>query len=149
MKLRINNQILNLDVDPNTPLLWALRENLGLTGTKFSCGIGVCGVCTVHVGGKAARSCTLPIGEVGTQEIVTIEGLDGLVGKLLKRLWIEEDVPQCGYCQPGHIMTAAAFLLENPQPSMEKLEDVMSGVWCRCGTYQDIRRAIRRATEEL
>jgi len=149
MKLRINNQVLSLDVDPDTPLLWVLRDTVGLTGTKFSCGIGVCGACTVHIGGEATRSCNLPIGEVGNREVVTIEGLDGLVGQLLKRLWIEEDVPQCGYCQPGQIMTAAGFLLNNPQPSKEELEDFMSRVLCRCGTYQDIRRAIRRAVEEL
>ncbi len=149
MKLIINNQVLNLHVDPDTPLLWVLRDKLGLTGTKFSCGIGVCGACTVHVGGNATRSCTLPVGEVGNREVVTIEGLDGLIGSLLKRLWTEEDVPQCGYCQPGQIMTAAGFLLNNPQPSQEELEDVMSEVLCRCGTYQDIRRALRRAVEEL
>ncbi|MFC1833504.1 (2Fe-2S)-binding protein [Thermodesulfobacteriota bacterium] len=149
MKLRINNQVLSLDVDLDTPLLWVLRDHLGLTGTKFSCGIGVCGACTVHVGGKATRSCTLTIGEVGNREVVTIEGLDSLVGKLLKRLWIEEDVPQCGYCQPGQIMTAAGFILNNPQPTKQDLEDVMSGVLCRCGTYQDIRRALRRSLEEL
>jgi isoquinoline 1-oxidoreductase alpha subunit len=149
MKLTINNQLLNLEVDPETPLLWVLRDHLGLTGTKFTCGIGVCGACTVHVGGKAKRSCALPIGEVGNREVVTIEGLDSLVGKLLKGLWIEEDVPQCGYCQPGQIMTAAAFLLRNPQPTKQELEDVMSGVVCRCGSYQDIRRALRRAVKEL
>jgi isoquinoline 1-oxidoreductase subunit alpha len=149
MKLRINNQVLSLDVDPDTPLLWVLRDTVGLTGTKFSCGIGVCGACTVHIGGEATRSCNLPIGEVGNREVVTIEGLDGLVGQLLKHLWIKEDVPQCGYCQPGQIMTAAGFLLNNRQPSKEELEDFMSRVLCRCGTYQDIRRAIRRAVEEL
>jgi isoquinoline 1-oxidoreductase alpha subunit len=148
-KLTVNKQIHHIEIDLDTPLLWVLRDHLSLTGTKFSCGIGVCGACTVHVGGKATRSCALPIGEVGNREVVTIEGLDSLVGKLLKRLWIEEDVPQCGYCQPGQIMTAAEFLLRNPQPTKQELEDVMSGVLCRCGSYQGIRRALRIAVEEL
>ena len=147
--MRINSQVFTVDVHPDTPLLWVLRDNLGLTGTKFTCGMGVCGACTVHVGGEAARSCTLPAGEVGNREVVTIEGLEGPIGKVLKRLWIEEEVPQCGYCQPGQIMTAAGLFLNNPHPSKEELEEVMSMVLCRCGTYPNIRRALRRAMEEL
>lgn len=147
-KLTVNKQTHHIEIDLDTPLLWVLRDHLGLTGTKFSCGIGACGACTVHVGGKSHRSCLLPVGEVGDREVVTIEGLDGSVGELLKRLWIEEDVPQCGYCQPGQLMTAAGLLLSNPPPTETEFEKVMSGVYCRCGTYQDIRRAIRRVLEE-
>ena len=148
MELKINRKVYVVDVDSDTPLLWVLRENLGLTGTKFSCGIGACGACTVHIGGVPTRSCLLPVEEVGDRDVVTIEGLNGSVGERLKQLWIEEDVPQCGYCQPGQIMTAAALLLKSPRPTENEIEACMSGVLCRCGTYQQIKRAIRRAVEE-
>lgn len=148
MELKINRKVYVVDVDSDTPLLWVLRENLGLTGTKFSCGIGACGACTVHIGGVPTRSCLIPVEEVGDRDVVTIEGLDGSVGERLKQVWIEEDVPQCGYCQPGQIMTAAALLLKSPRPTENEIEAWMSGVLCRCGTYQQIKRAIRRAVEE-
>jgi aerobic-type carbon monoxide dehydrogenase small subunit (CoxS/CutS family) len=148
MELKINRKVYVVDVDSDTPLLWVLRENLGLTGTKFSCGIGACGACTVHIGGVPTRSCLIPVEEVGDRDVVTIEGLDGSVGERLKQVWIEEDVPQCGYCQPGQIMTAAALLLKSPRPTENEIEAWMSGVLCRCGTYQKIKRAIRRAVEE-
>jgi aerobic-type carbon monoxide dehydrogenase small subunit (CoxS/CutS family) len=148
MELKINRKVYVVDVDSDTPLLWVLRENLGLTGTKFSCGIGACGACTVHIGGVPTRSCLIPVEEVGDRDVFTIEGLDGSVGERLKQVWIEEDVPQCGYCQPGQIMTAAALLLKSPRPTENEIEAWMSGVLCRCGTYQQIKRAIRRAVEE-
>jgi aerobic-type carbon monoxide dehydrogenase small subunit (CoxS/CutS family) len=148
MELKINRKVYVVDVDSDTPLLWVLRENLGLTGTKFSCGIGACGACTVHIGGVPTRSCLIPVEEVGDRDVFTIEGLDGSVGERLKQVWIEEDVPQCGYCQPGQIMTAAALLLKSPRPTENEIEAWMSGVLCRCGTYQKIKRAIRRAVEE-
>jgi len=148
MELKINRKVYVVDVDSDTPLLWVLRENLGLTGTKFSCGIGACGACTVHIGGVPTRSCLIPVEEVGDRDVVTIEGLDGSVGERLKQVWIEEDVPQCGYCQPGQIMTAAALLLKSPRPTENEIEAWMSGVLCRCGTYLQIKRAIRRAVEE-
>lgn len=148
MKLTVNNEIHAIEIDPDTPLLWVLREILGLTGTKYSCGIGSCGACTVHLSGKPVRSCVLPVGEVGEREVITIEGLAGPVGETLKRLWIEEDVPQCGYCQPGQIMTAAGLLIDNPKPSDKDIDEAMSRTLCRCGTYLGIRRAIQRAVED-
>lgn len=147
MKLTVNNEIHAIEIDPDTPLLWVLREILGLTGTKYSCGIGSCGACTVHLSGKPVRSCVLPVGEVGEREVITIEGLAGPVGETLKRLWIEEDAPQCGYCQPGQIMTAAGLLNDNPKPSDRDIDAAMSRTLCRCGTYLSIRRAIQRAIE--
>ena len=149
LSLRVNGKDYALTVDPDTPLLWVLRDHLGLTGTKYSCGIGECGACTVHVDGKAVLSCTTTAGEVVGKEITTIEGLKGLVGDALRRAWIEEDVPQCGYCQPGQIMTAAALLTSKPRPTDAGIDDAMSGVLCRCGTYQQIHRAIHRAAVEI
>lgn len=147
MDLKVNNKLYELDIDSDTPLLWVLRESLKLNGTKFGCGIGSCGACTVHVGGVPTRSCLLPAGEVGYREVITIEGLEGAVGERLKKMWIEEDVPQCGYCQPGQIMTAAALLIKFPRPTEDQIDAWMSGVLCRCGTYERIKRAIRRAAE--
>jgi isoquinoline 1-oxidoreductase alpha subunit len=149
IELRVNRRTHRLDVDPETPLLWVLRDHLGWTGTKYSCGIGECGACVVHVDGEATRSCVTPVEEVTGKEITTIEGLDNPVGEALRESWIKGDVPQCGYCQPGQIMTAAALLTSNPKPSDSDINEAMSGVLCRCGTYQDIRQAIHHAAERI
>jgi isoquinoline 1-oxidoreductase alpha subunit len=148
MSLTVNGQTHTLDVDPDTPLLWVLRDTLGLTGTKYSCGIGLCGSCTVHLDGQATRSCTLPVSQAVGKNVVTIEGLSPDGEHPLQRAWLEERVNQCGYCQPGQIMAAAALLAANPQPTDEDIDAAMSGQLCRCGTYQRIRRAIHRAAEE-
>jgi isoquinoline 1-oxidoreductase alpha subunit len=145
--LRVNGQEQTIDVDPDTPLLWVLRDTLGLTGTKYSCGIGECGACTVHLDGQAVRSCTLPVGQVGGRAITTIEGLSANGDHPLQQAWLAENVSQCGYCQPGQIMAAAALLAETPNPSDDDIDAAMSGNLCRCGTYQRIRRAIHRAAE--
>ena len=146
MVLKINRVIHKLAADPETPLLWVLREQLRLTGTKYCCGIGECGACTVHVDGQATLSCTVPAGDVAGKEVTTIEGLRGTLADVLRRAWIAEDVPQCGYCQPGQIMAAAALLSDHPRPNEEDMNAYMSGVLCRCGTYQEIRNAILRAS---
>lgn len=145
IELTINKKTHRFDVDPETPLLWVLREELGLTGTKYSCGIGECGACVVHVDGEATRSCVTPVSEVTGKEITTIEGLAGSVGEALREAWLEGDVPQCGFCQPGQIMTAAELLASNPRPTDSDIDSAMSGVLCRCGTYNHIRQAIHRA----
>ena len=129
------------------PLLWALRDYLDLTGTKYGCGIGQCGACTVHLDGQAVRSCVIPVGEVGSKSITTIEGLSGDGSHPLQRAWEETDVPQCGYCQAGQIMNAAALLNENPEPDDAEVLRAMNGNICRCGTYSRIRKAIKRAIE--
>lgn len=147
--LRVNGKVQKLKVDPETPLLWVLRDHLGLTGTKFSCGIAECGACTVHVNGEPILSCVTPVGEVSGKEITTIEGIKGEITEVLQKTWIEEDVPQCGYCQPGQIMTAAALLTSNNSPTDTDINDTMSGVLCRCGTYQEIRNAIHRVIKEI
>ena len=149
LTLRVNGTIHKLAVNPDTPLLWVLREQLGLTGTKYSCGMAECGACTVHVDGEPTLSCVTSVGEVAGTDIVTIEGFHGQVAEALRRAWIAEDVPQCGYCQPGQIMTAAVLLQERPHPTDEAIDEAMSVVLCRCGTYLAIRRAIHRAAEEL
>jgi isoquinoline 1-oxidoreductase alpha subunit len=146
--LAVNGEELTVDVDPATPLLWVLRDVLGLTGSKYSCGKGLCGSCTVHLDGEAARSCTLPVSGVGEREITTIEGLSDNGDHPLQRAWIAENVSQCGYCQPGQIMTAAALLASNPRPTDDDINAALSGNLCRCGTYQRIRRAVHRAAEE-
>ncbi len=144
-KLKINGKLVNIDVDGSTPLLWVLREQLGLTGTKYSCGIGVCGACTVHISGKAVRSCTVPVSSLGpSQEVVTIEGLSANNDHPLQQAWKELDVPQCGYCQPGMIMTAAALLRDNPQPTDSDIDASITNI-CRCGTYNRVRRGIHLA----
>jgi isoquinoline 1-oxidoreductase alpha subunit len=148
ISLNINGESRTVDVDPDTPLLWVLREAVGLTGTKYSCGLGICGACTVLLDGKAARSCILPVSEVGRREITTVEGLSPAGDHPLQKAWLAEDVSQCGYCQPGQIMAAAALLAENPDPSDEEITAAMSDNLCRCGTYLRIRRAIHRAAEE-
>src|SRR5919201_3642835 len=148
--LTINGRRHAVDVEPDTPLLWVIRENLGLTGTKFGCGIGQCGACTVHLDGVAARSCQVPVSAVGGKKVTTIEGLSpeaAAAAHPLQRAWIEEDVPQCGYCQSGQLMAAAVLLREKPQPTDEDIDQAMTGNICRCGTYPRIRQAIHRAAQ--
>jgi len=143
--LKVNGKTQTLDVEPDMPLLWALRDELGLTGTKFGCGIAQCGACTVHIDGVAMRSCSVPVSTAAGKSITTIEGLAGADGKLhpVQAAWIAEDVPQCGYCQSGQIMAAAALLKEKPQPTDADIDGITN--ICRCGTYVRIRRAIHRA----
>jgi isoquinoline 1-oxidoreductase alpha subunit len=147
--LTVNGRSVFVDADPQTPLLWALREHLGLTGTKFGCGAGLCGACTIHVDGEATFACQTPIEAVEGRAITTIEGLSGAGDHPLQRAWITEQVPQCGYCQSGQIMRAAALLAANPRATREEIIDGMSANLCRCGTYPRIIRAIERAAEEL
>ena len=143
--LRINGKDVSVDVEPDTPLLWVLRDALGMTGTKFGCGIGQCGACTVHLDGQAARSCQLPVGSIANRQITTIEGLSDDGSHVVQQAWIAEQVPQCGYCQSGQIMSAVALLSRNKTPTDADIDAAMSGNICRCGTYQRIRRAIHRA----
>ena len=143
--ITVNEAPYQVDVDPATPLLWVLRDVLGLTGTKYSCGIGQCGSCTVHVNGEATRSCSTPVSAVEGKKVTTIEGLSPDGSHPIQKAWIEEQVAQCGYCQPGQIMTAAALLARNPKPSDAEIVKAMSGVLCRCGTYQRIIKAVQRA----
>ena len=148
MRLTVNDSVRDLDVDPDMPLLWALRDHLGLPGAKYGCGIGLCGACTVHLGGAAVRSCQVPVGSIAPDEpIVTIEGLGGGGGGLhpVQAAWVAEQAPQCGYCQPGQIMQAASLLNDSPDPSDAEIADAMSGNLCRCGAYDAIHAAIRRA----
>lgn len=142
--ITVNGKQHVLDVDPDTPLLWALRDSLGLTGTKFGCGMALCGCCTVHVNGEAKRSCVTPISAVAGKSVTTIEALQD---HPVQQAWVEIDVPQCGYCQSGQIMSAAAFLKDNPHPSDQQIDTEMSGNLCRCGTYPRIRQAIHRVSE--
>ena len=145
-ELNVNGALRRLDVDGEMPLLWALRDVLGLIGTKFGCGIGQCGACTVHLGGVAVRACTIRVADVGSQQVRTIEGLaDGARLHPLQQAWITEDVAQCGYCQTGQIMSAAALLAENQNPSDTEIDAAMAGNYCRCGTYNRIRSAIHSA----
>jgi len=146
-KLNINGKSVDVDVDPEMPLLWVLRDVLGLTGTKFGCGMALCGACTVHLGGQAVRSCQTPISAVGEQPITTIEGLSKDRSHPVQQAWLELDVPQCGYCQSGQIMSASALLATTPRPSDADIDAAMAGNICRCGTYQRIRAAIHRAAE--
>jgi isoquinoline 1-oxidoreductase alpha subunit len=145
--LNINNQIYQVEVEENTPLLWVLRDSLGLTGTKYSCGIGQCGSCTVLIEGEPRRSCITLVSSVGESAITTIEGLSPDGSHPVQKAWLEEHVTQCGYCQPGQILNAAALLDKIPNPSDEEIDAAMRGVLCRCGTYQRIRKAIHRAAE--
>lgn len=145
--LTINDKQRQVDVDPNTPMLWVLREHLDLVGTKYGCGIAQCGACTIHLNGVAMRSCQLPVSQVGSQAVVTIEGLSENGDHPVQQAWLEHDVPQCGYCQAGQIMTAAAFLQNNPNPSDAAIEAAMNGNLCRCGTYTRIKAAIQTAAE--
>jgi isoquinoline 1-oxidoreductase subunit alpha len=144
--LKINGQTYKADVEPDTPLLWVLRDNLGLVGTKYGCGIAQCGACTVHLNGAATRSCVLPVSAVGSSSVTTIEGLSEKGDHPVQQAWDEVDVPQCGYCQVGQIMTAAAFLKQNPKPSEAEIEAAMNGNICRCGTYHRIREAVKVAS---
>ncbi|MDR2839293.1 MAG: (2Fe-2S)-binding protein [Azonexus sp.] len=147
VKIEVNGEQRILDVDPAMPLLWVLREELQLTGTKFGCGVGLCGACMVHLDGVPARSCSTSLAEVANRRITTIEGLASKVGKRLQDAWVDENVAQCGYCQSGQIMTAAALMASNPNPSDQDIDAAMSGNICRCGTYQRIKRAIHAAAE--
>lgn len=153
LRLNVNGRSYELgdDVDPETPLLWVLRDHLGLVGTKYGCGIGQCSACAVHLDGSAVQSCQLPARSVAEREITTIEGLAGDDGTLtaVQQAWIDEDVAQCGYCQAGQIMRAAALLARNPSPSDAEIDSGMSASICRCGTYNRIRRAVRRASERM
>jgi isoquinoline 1-oxidoreductase alpha subunit len=146
-RLTINGKTSNVDVDPATPLLWAIREQLGLTGTKYGCGIAQCGACTVHIDGKAVRSCVMPVEAVQDKKITTIEGL-AVNGRLsrVQQAWLEHDVPQCGYCQPGIIMAVAALLKEKPKPTDADIDSAITNI-CRCGTFQQVREAIHAAAK--
>ncbi len=146
--LTINRKKVSLDIDSNTPLLWALRDHVGLLGTKFGCGIAQCGACTVWVNGEATRSCVLPISAVANAQITTIEGLDPAGKHPIQEAWDELDVAQCGYCQAGQIMTAAALLKKNPHPSKQEIVDGMAGNICRCGTYHRIQEAVALASKK-
>ena len=147
--LKVNGQTLDVDASPDTPLLWVLRDHLNMTGTKYGCGMALCGACTVHVDGAATRSCVLPLQAVAGRAVTTIEGLSQDRSHAVQKAWIEIDVPQCGYCQSGQIMSAAALLKSNPHPSDADIDAAMSGNICRCGTYPRIRRAVHRAVEIL
>ena len=151
IQLRVNGKSLSADVDPNTPLLWVLRDSLGLVGTKFGCGMALCGACTVHVDGDPVRACSTPVSSVAGKAITTIEGLAPAPDKLhpLQQAWIDHDVPQCGYCQAGQLMSAAALLVHTPKPTDADIDNAMAGNICRCGTYQRVRAAIHSAADNL
>ena len=147
--LNINGQSHNVDVEPDTPLLWVLRDTLGMTGTKYGCGIAQCGACTVHIEGDPVRSCLLPVGSIGERAIITIEGVGSIqAGASVQKAWLDLEVIQCGYCQSGQIMSAAALLAKNPHPDDADIDAAMAGNICRCGTYVRIREAIKRAGGE-
>jgi isoquinoline 1-oxidoreductase alpha subunit len=147
--LKVNGQTHQIDVDPNTPLLWAIRDGVGLTGTKYGCGVAQCGACTVYVDGQPVRSCSLPVSAVGSSVITTIEGLNSKEGTAVQKAWVALDVPQCGYCQSGQIMSAAALLGLNPRPTDRDIDLAMNGNICRCATYVRIRAAIHSAAQSL
>ena len=149
IEFSVNKTRASLDVDPSTPLLWVIRDHLGLTGTKYGCGIAQCGACTVHIDGQAVRSCVAPVSRAAGKEVITIEGLSPDLSHPLQRAWIEEDVPQCGYCQSGQLMSAAVLLHEKPQPTDDDIDKAMTGNICRCGTYPRIRKAIHRASGKV
>lgn len=148
-KLQINGRSYDADVDADTPLLWVLRDNLGLVGTKYGCGVGQCGACTVHMNGNAVRSCSLPVSAIGSNKITTIEGLSEAGDHPVQQAWNEVDVPQCGYCQVGQIMTASALLAKKPKATVEEIDNAMHGNICRCGSYHRIREAIVLATSKI
>ncbi len=148
-QLQINGKAYQADVDADTPLLWVLRDHLGLLGTKYGCGIGQCGACTVHVNGNAMRACSLPVAAIGTKPVTTIEGLSETGTHPVQRAWDEVDVAQCGYCQAGQIMTAAALLAKNPKPTTEQIDAAMNANLCRCGTYHRIREAVVVASNKM
>src|SRR5580765_5744842 len=147
--IKINGASHDIDVDGDTPLLWVLRDVLGMTGTKYGCGIAQCGACTVHIDGNPVRSCSLPVSAIKSAKITTIEGLSKNGDHPVQLAWDEVDVPQCGYCQAGQIMTAAALLKRNPRPSQQQIDDAMQGNLCRCGAYHRIREAIQSASKKL
>lgn len=147
VKFSVNGNPQTVDVAAQMPLLWVLRDTLGYTGTKFGCGMAICGACTVHINGQAMRSCSVPMSAVAGKSVTTIEGLSADASHPVQRAWLEKDVPQCGYCQSGQIMGAAALLAKTPSPSDADIDEVMRNHICRCGTYQDIRSAIHRAVE--
>ncbi|MBK6851246.1 MAG: (2Fe-2S)-binding protein [Burkholderiales bacterium] len=150
IKISVNGKAASVDADPEMPLLWALREQLQLTGTKFGCGMALCGACTVHLDGKPVRSCSTPMSATSGKKVITIEGIgSGRIGKALQAAWIAHDVPQCGYCQSGQIMSASALLAEKKSPSDADIAEAMSGNICRCGTYNQIRAAIKDASVAL
>ena len=146
-KLNVNGKAIEVDVDPETPLLWVLRDTLGLTGTKFGCGMALCGACTVHLDGQPVRSCSTPVKSVAGKKVTTVEGLSPNGTHPVQRAWMEVDVPQCGYCQSGQVMTAAALLARTPKPTDADIDEAMRGNLCRCGTYQSVRTAVHRAAE--
>ncbi|AYL99077.1 (2Fe-2S)-binding protein [Mucilaginibacter celer] len=145
ISITVNGQLHHIDADPNMPLLWAIRDLIGLTGTKFGCGAAQCGACTVHLNGEAVRSCVTKVSRAAGQKVVTIEGLSANNNHPLQLAWNEMNVPQCGYCQSGQLMSAAVLLRENPNPTDQDIDDAMSGNICRCGTYQRVRAAIHKA----
>lgn len=145
--ISVNGETKTIDIDPRTPLLWVLREQLGLTGTKFGCGIALCGACTVHVDGNAVRSCVMPVAAVAGKQVTTVEGLSRDRSHPVQRAWLQVQVPQCGYCQSGQMMSASALLAVNANPSDADIDDAMAGNLCRCGTYARLRRAIHLAAE--
>ncbi len=149
INFQVNGKRQSVEVHPDTPLLWVLRDTLGLTGTKFGCGVALCGACTVHLDGEPIRSCMTPVGRVEGKAVTTIEGLSPNRSHPLQKAWIAEDVPQCGYCQSGQILSAAALLAKKPKPTDADIDEAMSGNICRCGTYQRIRAAIHRAAGQL
>jgi len=149
VSLKVNGHAHKVEADPDTPLLWVIRDDIGLTGTKFGCGVAQCGACTVHVDGQPMRSCVTPAAAVGGRQITTIEGLQSRAAKAVQQAWIEHDVVQCGYCQSGQIMSATALLEQNPRPSDEDIDHAMAGNICRCATYVRIRAAIHQAAGQL
>lgn len=148
-KFTVNGEARELDIDPEMPLLWAIRDHLQLTGTKFGCGMALCGACTVHLDGQPTRSCVTPVSAVQGRQVTTIEGLSGPAGEAVQTAWVGLNVPQCGYCQSGQVMAAAALLAANPHPSDEDIDSAMAGNICRCATYVRIRSAIHRAADSL
>jgi aerobic-type carbon monoxide dehydrogenase small subunit (CoxS/CutS family) len=148
VEITVNGRARQVDAAPDVPLLWVLRESLGLTGTKYGCGVSLCGACTVHLDGEAVRSCSVPLSAAAGRKVVTIEGLSADGSHPVQRAWVEEQVPQCGYCQSGQIMQAAALLRKTPKPNDSDIDKAMAGNICRCGTYQRIRQAIHRAAGE-
>jgi isoquinoline 1-oxidoreductase subunit alpha len=149
IKLNVNSKEYTIDADPKMPLLWALRDLVGLTGTKYGCGIAQCGACTVHIGGNPERSCSIPVSAAAGKDIMTIEGLSPDTSHVVQKAWIQEQVPQCGYCQSGQIMSAVSLLSKNPSPTDAQIEAAMKGNICRCGTYPRIKKAIKTASGML
>ena len=149
ISLTVNGKPYQLDIEPETPLLWVIRDEIGLTGTKYGCGIAQCGACTVHIDGVATRSCSIPVEGVAGQNVTTIEGVESKEARAVQAAWVKLDVPQCGYCQSGQVMSAAALLTENPKPSDEDIDAAMTGNLCRCATYVRIRAAIHEAAKSL